>query len=197
MTSISAPTSPALRRVSVFISYVNNDPRFPGLNDLVLSLAAYLRQHGFQSIIDQDQVATPPDNWPQWMAQQVRHSTFTLFVPTLTYTRRVMNQDDPGYAPGLGVRWEGHVIYSEIYKAENRKRFIPILFNQMTPEEIPAGWPTHYYQVDTAQTSSITSLLDRLVGHNPIEMPPVSPVVYRPEAARRPPSLFAEEKKTP
>ena len=191
-SSISPPSNP----ISVFISYVNHDPRFPGLNDLVLSLAAYLRQNGFHSIIDQDQVANPPDNWPQWMAQQIRQSTFTLYIPTLTYTRRVMNEVDPECAPGLGVRWEGHVIYGEMYKQENRRRFIPILFNDMTPDDIPLGWPNHYYKVNTTQASSITALLDRLVGHNSIEMPPVSQIVYRPGAPRRPESLFVEEKKT-
>jgi hypothetical protein len=191
----SASTSPPSSPIRVFISYVNHDPRLPGLNDLVLSLAGYLRQHGFHSVIDQDTVAHPPDNWPQWMAQQIRHSTFTLFIPTLTYTKRVMNELDPEYAPGLGVRWEGHVIYSEIYKAENRGRFIPVLFNEMTPENIPLGWPSHYYKVDTTQAGSITPLLNRLVDHNPIQMPPVSPIPYRPEPVRRPPSLFAEDEK--
>ena len=196
MTSVSASTSAPSDPISVFISYVNNDPRFPGLNDLVLRLAAYLRTQGFHSVIDQDTVANPPNNWPQWMAQQVRDSTFTLYVPTLTYTRRVMNQADPGYAPGLGVRWEGHVIYGEMYREENRRRFIPILFKDMKPEDIPAGWPNHYYQVDITQERSLTPLLDRLVNHNPVKMPAVSSQRYRPEAARRPESLFAEEEKT-
>jgi hypothetical protein len=61
------------------------------------------------------------------MDKQIRDSDFVVMVCTEIYYRRVMGEEQPG--KGLGVRWEGHLIYQAIYNAESvNTKFIPVLF---------------------------------------------------------------------
>ena len=57
-------------------------------------------------------------------------------VCTATYLRRVMGEEKPGQ--GLGVRWEGKLIYNRIYHDKpSGSRFIPILLPGSEPAHIP------------------------------------------------------------
>jgi hypothetical protein len=61
------------------------------------------------------------------MDKQIRDSDFVVMVCTETYYQRVMGEEQSG--KGLGVRWEGHLIYGEIYRAGTMNtKFIPVLF---------------------------------------------------------------------
>jgi TIR domain len=102
----------------------------------VLELANRLRAGGIDCTIDQ-YVVVPAEGWPRWMDKQIRDSDFVVMVCTDTYYERVMGEEQPG--KGLGVRWEGHLIYQAIYNAESMNtKFIPVLFESGKYAHIPA-----------------------------------------------------------
>jgi hypothetical protein len=58
------------------------------------------------------------------MADQIDEADFVLLVITETYVRRFRCHEEPGR--GLGVRWEGAIITSELYyDVHDRVKFIP------------------------------------------------------------------------
>jgi len=101
----------------VFISYSHDSAEHA---QHVLELANRLRADGIDCTIDQ-YVVVPAEGWPRWMDKQIRDSDFVVMVCTETYYQRVMGEEQPG--KGLGVRWEGHLIYGEIYRAGTTKRW--------------------------------------------------------------------------
>jgi NB-ARC domain/TIR domain/APAF-1 helical domain len=117
----------------VFISYRHDSPEHA---KRVLELANRLRADGIDCIIDQYIVA-PTEGWPRWMDKQIRGSDFVIMVCTEAYYQRVMGDEEPG--KGLGVRWEGHLIYQAIYNAESMNtKFIPVLVESGKYAQIPA-----------------------------------------------------------
>jgi hypothetical protein len=96
---------------SVFISYSHDSPEHI---DRVLALADRLRADGLDCILDQYETA-PPKGWPRWMERCIRDADFVLVVCTETYYRRVVGDEEPGKR--RGVRWEGGLIYQDIYDA--------------------------------------------------------------------------------
>src|SRR5271166_3856561 len=126
----------------VLISYSHDSPEH---EQHVLELANHLRGDGIDCTIDQ-YVVVPPEGWPRWMDKQIRDSDFVVMVCTETYYQRVMGEEQPG--KGLGVRWEGHLIYGEIYRAGTMNtKFIPVLFEGGDPSHIPAParGTNHYF----------------------------------------------------
>jgi hypothetical protein len=102
----------------------------------VLELANRLREDGIDCTIDQ-YVVVPAEGWPRWMDKQIRDSDFVLMVCTETYYQRVMGGEEES-GKGLGVRWEGHLIYQAIYSAESMNtKFIPVLFESGKYAHIP------------------------------------------------------------
>jgi hypothetical protein len=129
----------------VFISYSHDSEEHAAR---VLKLANDLRQHGVNAIIDQ-YLTSPREGWPAWMDTHVRDDDFVVMVCTETYYRRVVRKEAPGV--GLGVAWEGTLIYNHLYKAKgDLSRFVPVLLNGGKPDHIPdpAFGGTHYL-VDT------------------------------------------------
>ncbi len=127
---------------SVFISYSHDSPEHA---DRVLALANRLVDEGIDVILDQYEPA-PPEGWPRWMDKKIRDANFVLMICTETYYRRVMGEENAG--TGLGVKWEGNLIYQHIYSADTtNSRFIPILFNYCEPKHIPTplGGSTRYH----------------------------------------------------
>src|SRR5690349_7059568 len=90
---------------TVFISYSHDSAAHAAR---VLALSNQLREGGIETILDQYD-PNPSQGWPRWMDEHIRESDFVLMVCTPTYFRRVMNQEAPGV--GLGVQWEGNLIY--------------------------------------------------------------------------------------
>jgi hypothetical protein len=131
----------------VLISYSHDSPEHA---QQVLELANRLRADGIDCTIDQ-YVVVPPEGWPRWMDKQIRDSDFVVMVCTETYYQRVMGEEQPG--KGLGVRWEGHLIYGEIYRAGTMNtKFIPVLFEGGDPSHIPApARDTNHYFARTAR----------------------------------------------
>ena len=74
----------------------------------VCAFADRLRSEGIDAIIDEYE-ESPAEGWPRWMDRKIRDSRLVLLVCTEEYYRRVMGESGPD--TGLGVRWEGGLIY--------------------------------------------------------------------------------------
>lgn len=151
---------------TVFISYSHDSPEHA---DRVLAFADQLVEGGIDVILDQYE-PEPPDGWPHWMDNHIRNANFVLMVCTETYFRRVMRQEKAG--TGLGVKWEGNLIYQHIYAADTTNaRFIPVLFEDSKFEHIPTPVQgVSFYRVHTPE--GYESLYRRLT-NQPLVTKPV------------------------
>jgi hypothetical protein len=121
-----------LKAPRVFISYSHDSAEHA---DRVLAFSDRLRRDGIDTILDQYE-HPPPGDWPLWMDKRIRDADFVLMICTKTYYRRVMDEEEPG--KGLGVRWEGKLIYQHIYQAQTTNtRFIPVMFEDCNLDDIP------------------------------------------------------------
>jgi hypothetical protein len=106
----------------------------------VLALADALCDGGIDVILDRYVHPAPAEGWPRWMDRNLDEAQFVLMVCTETYHRRAMGLEEPG--KGLGVDWEGNLIYNLIYHRikedkPSGSRFIPILLPGSKPDHIP------------------------------------------------------------
>jgi hypothetical protein len=129
----------------VFISYSHDSLEHA---DRVRELSDRLRRDGIDCIIDQYEVS-PPEGWPRWTEKQIGGADFVLMICTETYYRRVMGEEKPG--AGLGVRWEGHLIYQHIYNPGTvNAKFIPVLLEAGEIKHIPTILQgVAHYRADT------------------------------------------------
>ncbi|MEZ5534936.1 MAG: toll/interleukin-1 receptor domain-containing protein [Thiolinea sp.] len=116
----------------VFISYSHDSEAH---RERVLALSNRLRGDGIDCWIDQYEPA-PPEGWPRKMDKGIRDADFVLMVCTAIYLRRLQLEEEEG--KGLGVAWEGSLIYNTLYRDRTLNfRFIPILFNPDDKQHIP------------------------------------------------------------
>src|ERR1700722_1713375 len=107
----------------VLLSYSHDSPEH---QQRVLMLANRLRADGVDCMIDQ-YIVVPAVGWTLWMEKQIEASDFVLMVCTETYFRRVRDDEESG--KGLGVRWEGRLIYRALYEDDrSNTKYIPVLF---------------------------------------------------------------------
>lgn len=165
---------------TVFISYSHDSPEHA---ERVLTLADRLRQEGVDAVLDQYQ-PHPPEGWPRWMDQHLRAADFVLLVCTETYFRRVMLQEPPG--TGLGVKWEGSLIFNHLYQAETiNSRFIPVLFEGGRAEHIPTPLQgVTFYRLDTPQ--GYEALYRRLTEQPAVTKPALGKLRPLPPRQRQP-----------
>ncbi len=151
----------------VFISYSHDDLEHA---KHVLGLSNKLRAEGIDCVLDQYE-ESPPEGWPRWMDKKIRDASYVLMICTEAYYKRVMGEEEPG--KGLGVRWEGSLIYNHIYNsgAESNK-FIPIIFDASHKDFIPTPikGATHYC-VET--TEGYDDLYYRLINRAKTEKPEI------------------------
>ena len=135
---------PDTHHPKVFISYSHDSPEH---SERVRELSDRLRADGIDCNIDQYEIS-PPEGWPLWMEKQIRDAELVLMVCTATYHRRVMKEEEPG--KGLGVTWEGHITYQDLYSdGAVNKKFIPIFFDSIESKHIPKPLQGGtYYLVD-------------------------------------------------
>ena len=127
-------------RTKVFISYSRDSPEHA---KRVLDLADALQYGGLEVILDQYVHPAPEEGWPRWMDKRIDEANFVLMVCTETYRRRVMEQE---HGKGLGVRWEGNLIYNRIYYDKpSGSRFVPVLLEGGEPTHIPNPVQGHTY----------------------------------------------------
>ena len=92
----------------VFISYSHDSQDH---QDKVLELSNRLRSEGIDCILDQYE-ESPKEGWPRWMDKNIRIADYVLMICTDSYYKRVMGEEEDGV--GLGVCWEGNLIYQII-----------------------------------------------------------------------------------
>lgn len=148
----------------------------------VLSLSNRLRGDGFDCVLDQYEVS-PPEGWPRWMDRKIREASLVLVVCTETYFARVMGFEERG--KGLGVKWEGHLIYQHLYNAgASNQKFIPVLMSDNDKGFIPTPLQgASYYTVDS--DAGYQRLCNRLLGKPPAEKPPLGQKKPMPEKTVR------------
>lgn len=132
----------------VFISYSHDSVEH---GNKVWAFAERLRTEGIDCILDQYETS-PPEGWPRWMDKQIRDADFVLMICSEIYYKRVMGEEKPG--TGLGIRWEGSLIYQHIYNAGSvNNRFIPVLFANGGFGHIPTPLQgaTHYRVDDNGE----------------------------------------------
>ena len=127
----------------VLLSYSHDSPEH---QQRVLTLANRLRADGIDCMIDQ-YVVVPAAGWTLWMEKQIEASDFVLMVCIETYFRRIRDDEESG--KGLGVRWEGRLIYRALYRdGRSNTKFIPVLFETGDSVHIPGPvGDTNFYLV--------------------------------------------------
>ncbi|MBU0656445.1 MAG: toll/interleukin-1 receptor domain-containing protein [Gammaproteobacteria bacterium] len=116
----------------VFISYSHDSDAHRAR---VLDLSNRLRAGGIDSWIDQYEPA-PPEGWPRKMDQGIREANYVLMICTETYLRRLQLEEEQG--KGLGVAWEGSLIYNTLYRDRTlNQKFIPVIFEKSDSDFIP------------------------------------------------------------
>ncbi len=143
---------------SVFISYSHDSESHIAA---VLEFSNALRAKGIDAILDQYEEA-PPEGWPRWMDKHVRSADYVILVCTEKYWKRVMGEEKPG--EGLGIRWEGNLIYQHLYNSGSlNTRFIPVLRNADSKELIPTPLQgSTFYRID--KNDELLSLIRRIHG---------------------------------
>jgi hypothetical protein len=151
----------------VFISYSHDSVEHV---QRVLSLSNKLRDGGVDCILDQYESA-PPEGWPRWMDKKIRDSEFVLMICTETYYKRVMGDEEAD--KGLGIRWEGNLIYQHIYNAGVlNAKFIPVIFTTKDRQYIPTPLQgVTFYGLDSKD--GYHDLYYRLLGIPKVEKPPL------------------------
>ena len=160
----------------VFISYSHDSEQH---SQRVLSLANQLRQHGVDAELDQYETR-PPQGWPRWCEEQLRpeNSEHVLVVCTETYLQRIDGKVPAG--EGLGVFWEGDVIYNYLYNQRANTRFIPVVFDRKDETNIPVPLQgATRYRIGAFDFSDAGyKALYRELTHQPaVEKPPLGEVV--------------------
>jgi hypothetical protein len=138
----------------------------------VLDLSNRLRSEGVDCVLDQYE-ESPPEGWPRWMDRKIRDAKFVLMICAENYYKRVMG--DAAAGEGLGVRWEGGLIYQYIYNAGSRNtKFVPVLFRREDQAFIPTPLQgaTHYV-VNTVD--GYDKLYARLINRARTEKPKLGP----------------------
>ena len=123
----------SVRNPKVFVSYAH-EPVMAGHRDRALDLAQSLRLKGVEANIDQFVEHDPP-TWPRWMIDDVRGADFVLCLASPLYKERAEGRGDP--TQGRGARWEGAVITDELYSRANQAKFIAVVLDGCSPEDIP------------------------------------------------------------
>ncbi|MEO8046132.1 MAG: toll/interleukin-1 receptor domain-containing protein [Nitrospirota bacterium] len=116
----------------IFISYSHDSVEHV---QRVLNLSNRLRSEGVDCVLDQYE-PSPPEGWPRWMDKKIRDSKYVVLVCTESYFRRVMDEEQEG--KGLGVRWEGNLIYQHFYNSGTiNQRFVPVVVEHEHRQFIP------------------------------------------------------------
>ena len=153
----------------VFISYSwDNEDHV----QQVLALSNRLRSEGVDCVLDQYETS-PPEGWPRWMDRKIRDSRLVLMICTETYYKRVMG--DEAQDKGLGVKWEGGLIYQHIYNAGSNPKFIPVLLREQDKKFIPTPLQSAtHYRIDTQ--TEYDKLYSRLLNRPSVEKPKLGAV---------------------
>ncbi|MGP5397406.1 tetratricopeptide repeat protein [Arthrobacter rhombi] len=98
------------------------------------------------------------------MANEIESADYVLVVFTETYARRFDGKETPGV--GVGANWEGSIITTELYYAnEDKVKFIPVFVEFDGHKFIPTIMKmTTFYKIGTPQDRDLEKLLRHLHG---------------------------------
>jgi len=175
---------------TTFLSYSHDSDEHAAR---VLQLADSLSRDGITVIFDRYE-PHPDGGWPLWMDKGIRDAKYVLMVCTPAYCRRVMGEEPPGV--GLGVRWEGKIIYNRIYNDPPAgSRYIPLLLDGGSAADVPAPVLGHQryqpHQFDFSDRG-YDDLYRHLTDQHRTPRPDVKSIVNRPPDPRpglNPPAL--------
>jgi len=123
----------------VFISYAHESQEHA---DRVRQLADRLRRDGIDAMYD-GYSRSPAEGWSAWNRAQLESSDFVLVVASPEYRRRF---DDPEISNlGPGRRWEARSIRAALYDKDSSPRFLPILFDGASTDDIPKALRTRQF----------------------------------------------------
>lgn len=166
----------------VFISYTHDSKEHI---DRVLEISNRLRSEGIDVVLDQYE-QSPPQGWPKWMDQNINNADLVLMVCTENYCKRIMDEEKEGV--GLGIKWEGRLIYQHLYNSDSKsKKFVPIIFKKEDSKFIPTPiqGSTHYLITEDADYEKLYWFLRDI---NPIEKPELGKLRSLPKKEKR--SIF-------
>lgn len=156
----------------IFISYSHDSDAH---KERVLELSNKLREDGIDCDIDQYNPA-PQQGWPRWMMQSIQEADYVLLACTETYRRRLELEEEQG--KGLGVKWEGSLIFNVLYRNETfNTKFIPIVFEAGDKAHIPDilfGYDSH----DLSQARGYENLYRHIRGELGAAKPPLGKKHY-------------------
>ena len=134
----------------------------------VLEFSNRLRSEGVDCVLDQYE-ESPPEGWPRWMDRKICEARLVLVVCTDAYYNRVMGKEVAD--KGLGVKWEGGLIYQHLYNAgASNTKFIPVLLRPEDRKFVPTPLQgATYYSVDS--TAGYDRLYSRLLGKQNAKKP--------------------------
>jgi tetratricopeptide (TPR) repeat protein len=169
---------------TIFISYSHDSAEHAAR---VLALADRLIEDGLDCVLDQ-YIGDPPEGWPRWMDRKIKEADLVIMICTETYYKRVMGEEKKGV--GLGVKWEGNLIYQHLYQNETvNEKFIPVLFEDGKFEHIPTPVQGQtFYRLDSQE--AYDRLYWRLTGQHQTEKPKKGQIKKRPSRKRG--SLFKD-----
>jgi hypothetical protein len=117
------------------------------------------------------------------MDREITKAQFVLMICTEAYLRRVNGNEEPGI--GLGIAWEGNLIYNHIYNAGSRNtKFIPVVFDAAHAIYVPPPiqGATRY---NLGAPNGYGRLYSRLIGKPLAEKPPLGKRKSLPQRAVR------------
>lgn len=163
----------------VFISYSQDSVAFA---DKVLEFSNRLRSEGIDAILDQYEEA-PPEGWPRWMENSIDKAKYVIVIGSKGYYDKICGNVDRG--KGLGVKWEGNLIYQKLYKSDSiNEKYIPVVFDEKDLKYIPAPLlRSTYYNV--SDDVGFDKLYWRLRGVTTKEKPPLGKLRPLPEKKRK------------
>lgn len=151
----------------VFISYSQDSLSF---SNKVLEFSNKLRSEGIDAILDQYEEA-PPEGWPRWMESSIKKADYVIIIGSQGYYQKINDVSQSG--KGLGVKWEGNIIYQMLYSdCSINVKFIPAIFSEDDIQYIPTPLQssTHY---NISNENDFDRLYWRLRGISTKEKPPL------------------------
>ncbi len=151
----------------VFISYSQDSSSH---SDRVLDFSNKLRSEGIDAILDQYEEA-PPEGWPRWMDNSINKADYVIIIGSEGYDQKIRGANQ--FGKGLGVKWEGNIIYQMLYKNDTlNEKLIPAVFNEDDAIYIPSPLQSStYYNI--SYKKDFDSLYWRLRGISTKEKPPL------------------------
>lgn len=178
----------------VFISYAH-EPDSTVHHDQVWRLYELLRAGGIDARLDLVAAGQRQD-WPLWMADQIRNAEHILVIASARYREHAHGHSEPEV--GQGVQWEARLIRDAFYRDQRAlNRFLPVVLPGQTIDGVPdflgPATSTVYHVCELTPTG--VEPLMRLLTHQPRYSEP--PLGTQPVLAPQQPSVDQEQANRP